>query len=316
MASIKDMAIVSHLVYDDGEIESENWNVWGGIINISSGFQAAVYKNNDTGEAVVAYRGSDEFGKDWTLDNLLIGIGRISPQAVSALILFEMFISNPNSIEKKDFLKFADANESMFKGDFFNRNENTVTSNVMVTGHSLGAALAAIVANKYKTYAVLFECPKILGLKTKDNVVNEYPKVRYESEQHKHDKKALSKILTPDEQHILTVCNIYNNIDTEIRRSYNWRDKKDREEEERKISSFCTLPNVIGSARRPLGKGYAAGTIINLSLGVKDPHSISQWSKLERYDKDGNYDPEKPINITEAQETVNKQKEDDGQLIV
>lgn len=107
MASIKDMAIVSHLVYDDGEIESENWNVWGGIINISSGFQAAVYKNNDTGEAVVAYRGSDEFGKDWTLDNLLIGIGRIPPQAVSALILFEMFISNPNSIEKKGFFEIC-----------------------------------------------------------------------------------------------------------------------------------------------------------------------------------------------------------------
>lgn len=295
MVSIKELAILSHAVYDDNEVDlPENWSVEGKIIKVSSlfiEFQAAVYLKN-SGERIISFCGSND-ATDWVVDNRCILNGVVPPQAYLAMKFFELFASGRIEAKKDVFDTF----KVSFVGDCLNRKVDTFTANTMMTGHSLGGALASIVVNKYGVKAVIFNSPGIIGLKNKtDSEFEGGEDVVYIRDLVKHEgEERARKQLTVDQNHMLDVIKAYEQGLFEIKKS----DMADKT-----ISHYYINADPAANFRTIslLGKLYCAKFSFDIDKGCLDPHTISQWSKAERYDESGNYDPEKEINKIEKED--------------
>ena len=104
-----------------------------------SGFDGVAYglDTNDDGiyeEVVVAYAGSQEWFQDWTINDGEILIGQVPSQKTDALAFYAMVAGT------------------------YCTNEQT---NISITGHSLGGALAQYVASLKQEPAVTFNAPGI-----------------------------------------------------------------------------------------------------------------------------------------------------------
>lgn len=109
--------------------------------NVSNGFQAKAYKNNDTGEIVIAFAGTDKFSlKDLATDASLAS-GVKPPQVDEAISFYKQV--------KEEFCK------------------NDPNSKITLTGHSLGGMLAIQVALYDYTEQMHF-----MGGVTKENFLN------------------------------------------------------------------------------------------------------------------------------------------------
>lgn len=119
---------------------NENWEVLTidgkNVTSYPSGFQGVAYgldSNNDGvyEQVVIAYRGSDS-DLDWGISDLQIALGQIPAQASAA----------------DQFYWLVRGLYGMSNG-----------SNISITGHSLGGALAQIVGSEENNYTVTFNAP-------------------------------------------------------------------------------------------------------------------------------------------------------------
>ncbi len=117
-----------------------------------SGFDGVAYglDTNDDGiyeEVVVAYAGSQEWFQDWTINDGEILIGQVPSQKTDALAFYAMVAGT------------------------YCTNEQT---NISITGHSLGGALAQYVASLKHVPAVTFNAPgvDIPTGGTSENIIN------------------------------------------------------------------------------------------------------------------------------------------------
>lgn len=294
MASVKDCAIISHLVYKDGEIDSEDWKAEGEIISLATGFQGGVYIHKDTKERVVAYRGSDET-VDYVVDDRLNKFNYIQPQAISAMMLFEMAASN-EKISTESYYKFFSKNKASFIGDIYNWYEGNWKVNMMVTGHSLGGSLASIVANKYGTRAVVFGSLKFVGLRNTKGIMRYYPDFRPILEENGYDEDQVRNAFKGQEmKHVIEIIDMYEQGDFEIKKSPNI---------DANLSYYYTDKDLLSGARYTAGKSYEVSADYSLFNGMVDPHTIRQWTWVDRYDANGNFDITKDINISESQRAI------------
>jgi len=98
----------------------------------NTGFSARAFRNVLTGEVVVSYRGSDD-RKDWTGSNV------------------DLFFQ-----QKPETLQLA--------VKFYNEVKDTFGGTPIVTGHSLGGALAQLVAALESTTGYAFNAPGVLSI--------------------------------------------------------------------------------------------------------------------------------------------------------
>ena len=108
----------------------------------TAGMQAAVYKDKNTGEIVISYRGTDSLNDIFGADIQIVK-QKLDPQFVQAQKFYEAVVAQYCT-------KRADGTYD--------------TSNVTLTGHSLGGALAQLVGvqNTVKTYT--YNAPGMLDL--------------------------------------------------------------------------------------------------------------------------------------------------------
>lgn len=132
------------------------WKVIQRVENNKTSHSAVVYRNETTGEIVIAHKGSVET-QDFLVDDALIASGKLPPQLILALRLTKEIIkSYPNA-------------------------------KISQTGHSLGAFLAELTATWYNQKAVTFDGPgngmqidklnkikKLLGKKTESSDITSY----------------------------------------------------------------------------------------------------------------------------------------------
>lgn len=120
----QDMAMLSAHVYGDTQALPKNWVVIDQYSEPKTGFAAGVYRNEVTGENVIAYRGTDDSSLTGDLGNdMQIAVGQVPSQIRDAREYYNKWtaiINDPNS-------------RSANKG-------------VTLIGHSLGGALAQLVA--------------------------------------------------------------------------------------------------------------------------------------------------------------------------
>ncbi len=139
MASKTDLINISVNVYHDPKIENQyqpgdNWSSIEKLENKNTGFYAEAYRNKNTGEVVIAYRGTDQKdGGDWQ-NNLHIGIGKTPEQYQDAILFYDEVARKYGS------------------------------GNVIVTGHSLGGALAQLVGAETGATTVAFNAPGVAHL--------------------------------------------------------------------------------------------------------------------------------------------------------
>lgn len=99
------------------------------------GFSAQVYENQNSGQLVIAYRGTDQKIKDWLGPN-------------------QEIIQESSGLEGED-PQFVDALE------FAERvRQNFPNQEILVTGHSLGGGLAQLAADTFGWDGVTFEAPE------------------------------------------------------------------------------------------------------------------------------------------------------------
>lgn len=137
MASIVDAAECSNSVYNLQKrvivhpkgmcvINPQTWDGRATVNNTSSGFKATLYRDNAS-QYVLAFAGTDDL-KDALIDDLAITLGAVPPQAAEAITFARSFAGK---------------------------------SRILVTGHSLGGALAIIAAAHADVHAVTFNAPGV-----------------------------------------------------------------------------------------------------------------------------------------------------------
>jgi Lipase (class 3) len=130
----------------------------------STSFQSALYKTND-GKYVIAIRGSDD-GGDWTGPN--VGLA-----AANAAKLAERVVGVIDGVwdpQMTDAVTFAYRAFQTIRAEFIRENPNTTPSFdqlralVTTTGHSLGGALAELIAKTFGIGGANIDGPGIAGL--------------------------------------------------------------------------------------------------------------------------------------------------------
>lgn len=106
------------------------------------GLQAAVYQNTETKDLVIAYRGTEAS----SIENFL--------EDASADIALSVNKMNPQFIQAE---KFCEAAVDIYCDK--KEDEKPITTHVSLTGHSLGGALAQLVAEKKIISAYTFNAP-------------------------------------------------------------------------------------------------------------------------------------------------------------
>ena len=81
MVSRLEYALLARATYEDNKKDiPKNWEVINTYESDTSDFAGTAYRNNITGDIVVAYRGTDSDWKniqDWTQNNLTIAFNKI-----------------------------------------------------------------------------------------------------------------------------------------------------------------------------------------------------------------------------------------------
>lgn len=289
MASIKELALLSHAVYDDPKdrVNLDGWLLYGDIIKISNSFQAAVYKSVWGGERVIAYCGSDDI-EDWGRDNTNILDRVVPPQAYYAMKLFEMTAATSQPITQDDFNKC----KIEFIGDCYNKSDQTLSFDIMTTGHSLGGALASIVANKYDGRVVTFNSPGILGLTNHINLKKHENRELYDllNLVETQGEKATREQITTDQNHMLdAILLLKKQKSIEIRES---------DLASKNACHYHTEDDQAFRTGTHIGRSYEVGTVPGIANILINVHTIAQFTKVERYDENGNIDPDIKENIT------------------
>ena len=140
----------------DAELTNPGWEVLevNGQYKTSylSGFDGMAFGLDSNGDGiyediVVSYAGSQELIQDWVVNDGAIALSKIPNQQTDAIAFY-----------------------AMVAGEY--SNENT---NISITGHSLGGALAQLVQSYFGSYTVTFNAPG-MALQaegsTKNNVIN------------------------------------------------------------------------------------------------------------------------------------------------
>ena len=130
--------------YQDNPSPIHNWAVVDKMIDPSTGFAACAYKNPQTNEVIIAYRGTDGLNKDGSADGALArdskAMWMTGPTAIFAMT------SSDWATQFTQALDFASRVKS-----------NHPHSEISVTGHSLGGGLAQITAKMYGFAGVTFD---------------------------------------------------------------------------------------------------------------------------------------------------------------
>lgn len=258
MVSVKELAQLSDAAYE--LVDYKGWKITKSErkyikileYEIDWGFKAALYEQD--GRKVIAYAGSNDL-KDYANDDGYIVYSLIPPQAAEALKFFDEVYGKNFEIKPgvDNYNRFADTPE---------------LSDIVLTGHSLGGALAAIVANKYAAFAVTFNAPGTDGLKIpffRKWDKGEEGEVRHDDDN--YDRYAL--ILSPS--------------------------KESKERIRQYTTGYDPVSFGTRNYRKGFGKIYAAAPSFQLPR-VKDPHTIYQWIDIDRYDADGDFDASKKEN--------------------
>lgn len=156
------------------------------------------------------------------------------------------------------------------KEDIFNRKGDTFSFNFSVTGHSLGGVLATIVGNKYALNTATFNSPGTAGMTTR---------------MLKYDKNG---------EPVIDV----NEVDSgkapgyqlELRPSPDARDK---------IYNYIIDSDLIGNRRDHYGHTFYAK--VYGTAWPDEAHWKDQWVIDDRFESDGSFDPDKPINKVEVE---------------
>lgn len=129
MASIFDCALLSEDVYEDCLTSRVAGRGWSRVNSFTcGGFYAGLYRKNE--ESIIAYRGTNDLDDLVADANMIPGMGRIPPsQSSSALRVYEEC------------------------------SQCSVNGIAVVTGHSLGGALAKVVSQRKNVTAIAFNAP-------------------------------------------------------------------------------------------------------------------------------------------------------------
>ena len=136
------LAQMANQSYKDNPAPIGNWQVIDKMIDKNSGFAACAYKNPQTNEIIIAYRGTDN--------------GDISADAALARDSKAMLLTAPTAVFSA---KGTDWDKQFTQAlDFAGRvQRNNPNSEISVTGHSLGGGLAQISAKMYGFEGVTFD---------------------------------------------------------------------------------------------------------------------------------------------------------------
>lgn len=148
--------------------------------------------------------------------------------------------------------------------DIYNRYNDTPTFDTTVTGHSLGGVLATIVGNKYALYTVAFNAPPTSGLKTTLYKLDENGNILIPEDIDNGVTSAYSVELLPSDE---SWDNIYQFI----------------------ISGDFASDRTGHFGQVQYAQAYYDSTHLLA-------HFQDQWLIPERYDADGNFDPDQWIN--------------------
>lgn len=133
MATVYDYSLLSQAVYEASKetVQAKGKVIWRrkGVPKSEAGFFAAVFVCDNSKEAVIAFRGTDDFND--VINDVAIVQGNPPLQASIGL-------------------EFAKATKSQY-------------SKLSLTGHSLGGAIAILVANQLNLKAYTFNAPGVAG---------------------------------------------------------------------------------------------------------------------------------------------------------
>lgn len=112
---------------EEVQINGVKYAVLEHVNNRLNGYQGTVYQRRDTGEIVVAHRGTEEIVRDGVITDGAMVVSRANPQALDAIALTRRTVEYAATLGKRD----GHAPE------------------VTVTGHSLGGALVQVTAHHF-----------------------------------------------------------------------------------------------------------------------------------------------------------------------
>lgn len=124
---------------EEFEVDDVAYRVLKSTSNSLNGYQGTIYQRKDTGEIIVAHRGTEVPGVKGILQDAIftdgsMALSRINPQADDAIELTQYAIRESEKIQQK----------------------TGVRPEVTVTGHSLGGCLAQITAHHFDLYGETF----------------------------------------------------------------------------------------------------------------------------------------------------------------
>ncbi|WP_299342412.1 hypothetical protein [uncultured Pseudoxanthomonas sp.] len=137
------------------EYEGVEYAVLEHASNPRNGYQGMIFQRVDTGEIIVAHRGTEEIIKDGALTDGSMMLSRVNPQVAEALTLTQRAIDRANDIGR----------------------ETGYAPEVTLTGHSLGGTLAQITAHHFGLRGETFNAYGAASLgyridKGGDNILN------------------------------------------------------------------------------------------------------------------------------------------------